>query len=195
MKKQTVRRVYGTLMAIATIGVSAQTVGIKTNLLYDATLSPNMAIEMSIAPQWSVEVSGNYNDWAINKHQWKHWFVQPEVRYWLCENLGGHFIAGHIIAGEYNFGNLSGGFNFLGNDLKQLEDKRYQGWGAGVGIGYGYTWMLGRHWSIEAEIAVGWIYTRYDVYPCADCGSRLQDNRVHNYVGPTKAAVNLIYVF
>ena len=23
--------------------------------------------------------------------RWKHWFVQPELRYWMCQPYGGHF--------------------------------------------------------------------------------------------------------
>jgi hypothetical protein len=34
----------------------------------------------------------------------------------------------------------------------------------------------------------------YDVYGCGVCGLR-EGEGVHHYVGPTKAAVNLVYVF
>ena len=184
-----------TIIALfAVVTLSAQRVGVKSNLLYDAALSPNIGVEVGLAPKWSAELTANFNDWAVNGHQWKHWFVQPEARYWLCERFGGHFFAAHVIDGEYNFGNL-GWSDFLGNDFSQLRHKRYQGWGAGLGAGYGYTWMLSKHWSVEAEAALGWIHTRYDVYPCANCGSKLESGKTHNYFGPTKAAVNLIYVF
>jgi len=33
------------------------------------------------------------------------------------------------------------------------------------------------------------------VFPCAHCGTKLASDRQHNYFGPTKAAVNLVYVF
>ena len=189
------------ILLAAFLGISAQTgsarlpVALKNNILYDAALSPNLGIEMGVAPKWSVEMSGNFNNWNINGHLWKHWFVQPEARYWLCDTFGGHFLAAHAVTGEYNFGNLDNSFKFLGSDFSGLSDKRYQGWGAGLGLGYGYTWILSRHWSAEAEIAIGWIYSRYDVYPCRNCGSKLESGRVHNYVGPTKAAFNIIYVF
>ena len=84
---------------------------------------------------------------------------------------------------------------FLGTDLGQLRDHRRQGWMAGAGVAYGYSWILSRHWNIEAELGLGWIYTRYDRFRCSGCGAKDQSNKVHNYVGPTKAAVNLIYVF
>lgn len=187
-----------TIMLVALGGIESvaqNRVAIKSNLLYDVLLSPNLGVEVGVAPKWSLELSGNFNDWRVDGHSWKHWFVQPEARYWFCERFGGHFLALHAIAGEYNFGNMKNSVSFLGSDFSKLGDRRYQGWGAGLGVGYGYTWMLSRHWSMEAEIGVGWIYTRYDSYPCRNCGNKIDSNRAHNYAGPTKAAVNLIYVF
>lgn len=65
----------------------------------------------------------------------------------------------------------------------------------GAGVAYGYSWILNRNWNIEAELGIGWVYSRYDVYRCADCGKKIRENESHNYFGPTKVAVNLIYVF
>lgn len=174
----------------------AQQFGLKTNLLYDATATINLGGELKVAPKWSVDLSGNLNAWNIKGHKWKHWLVQPEARYWFCDATAGHFVAAHLLGGMYNVGNFNlGDFKFLGTDLSHLKDRRYQGWYAGAGIAYGYSWILGRHWNIEAEVGVGWIYTRFDTYPCAVCGTKLSEDRVHNYVGPTKLALNLIYVF
>lgn len=195
LTKSLIPRLLTAAAATAALIAGAQTVGVKSNLLYDAALSPNLGVEVGVAPKWSIDLSGNFNGWTIDGHRWKHWFVQPEARYWLCERFAGHFFAAHAIAGEYNFGNIGKMGMFLGSDFSRLKDRRYQGWGAGLGIGYGYTWLLNKRWSIEAEAAIGWIYTRYDVYPCADCGTKIERNQVHNYVGPTKLAINLIYVF
>ena len=88
-----------------------------------------------------------------------------------------------------------GSLNFLGTNLKNLKDHRYQGWYGGLGVAYGYSWILSRHFNIEAELGVGWIYTKFDTFECAGCGRRINSERSHNYVGPTKAAINLVYVF
>ena len=48
-------------------------------------------------------------------------------------------------------------------DLSVLSDRRYQGWFAGGGIAYGYAWILNKRWNLEAELVLGWIYTRYDL--------------------------------
>ena len=92
-------------------------------------------------------------------------------------------------------GNWNTGFSFLGTDFGQLKDHRYEGWMVGAGVAYGYHWMLGRHWSIEAEIGLGYVFSQADKYECPRCGDQLENNEPHHYVGPTKVAVNLIYVF
>ena len=66
---------------------------------------------------------------------------------------------------------------------------------AGAGVAYGYTWVLGQYWNLEAEIGLGYIYSRYDKFECAGCGQKTETGQPHHYLGPTKAAVNLIYVF
>ncbi len=187
------------LIAFAALGpaqLQASDFGLKTNLLYDATTTMNLGGELQLNDKWSLDLSGNYNPWTHSGgKKWKHWMVQPEVRYWLCEPLGGHFFGAHLLGGEFNFGHWGHGFKFLNNDLRPLSDHRYQGWYAGAGIAYGYSWLLSKHWNLEAEIGIGWAYTRYDVYECEGCGRKIEKGKVHNYVGPTKAAINLVYVF
>ena len=184
-------------IAVFTIlgSVSAQNVGIKTNFIADGFLSPNLGIEIGLAPKWTLDATGQFNFWTVNNHKWKHWLVQPEARYWFCERFTGHFLGFHAIGGEYNFGKIKNGVDFLGSDFRKLADRRYQGWGIGAGVAYGYAWVLGMHWNLEAEIGIGWIYTRYDAYPCAKCGTKLENDKSHNYFGPTKAALNLVYLF
>ena len=71
--------------------------------------------------------------------------------------------------------------------------SRVGSWAAGVA--YGYTWILGLHWNLEMEVGFGYSYTRYDRFRCSGCGKKVETNRPHHYVGPTKAAINLVYVF
>ncbi len=172
----------------------AQKAALKTNLLSDALLNPNVAIEVGIAPKWTIDVSGQLNLWSVNDHKWRHWVVQPEARYWFCHRFQGHFLGLHALGGEYNVGNIDLDFKMLGTDFSKLKDRRYEGWFGGAGIAYGYDWILSEHWNLEAEIGIGWTYTRYDAYPCAVCGKKLESGH-HNYFGPTKAAINLKYVF
>lgn len=175
---------------------SAQKVALKTNLVHDVTATVNLAAEMKVAPKWTVELSGDLNAWTFNDNKkWKHWKLQPEARYWLCEAFNGHFLGAHLLGGIYNMGNWDTGFSFLGTDFGQLKDYRYEGWMVGAGVAYGYHWMLGRHWSIEVEIGLGYVFSQADKYECPRCGDQLENDEPHHYVGSTKVAVNLIYVF
>ncbi|MCH5221563.1 MAG: DUF3575 domain-containing protein [Muribaculaceae bacterium] len=181
---------------LAIIGsASAQKVALKSNLLADALLSPNLALEIGLSPKWTLDIPVQGNFWNVNEHRWRHLFVKPEARYWFCERFVGHFLGFHAIGGEFNVGNIKNDIKFLGTDFSKLSDVRYQGWGAGAGISYGYDWVLNDHWNIEAEIGIGWVYTRYDVLPCAECGNKIAENQSHNYYGPTKAAISLVYLF
>ena len=190
------KRLLFILLSCMALSVSAQDVAVKTNMLYDATLNINVGVEFGVTPKWTVDVSANYTNWTFSEgKRWKNWFLQPEARYWFCDRFAGHFLSVHLHGGKYNVGGIDAGFNFLGSDLSKLEDNRYQGWFAGAGVGYGYSFILGMHWNLELEIGLGYAYTRFDRFECVGCGKEVESGKSHHYVGPTKAAVNLIYVF
>lgn len=176
--------------------VAAQKVAVKTNVVYDATANINAGLEFGLAKRWTLDVSGNLNVWDMsNGRKWKHWLAQPELRYWLCDRFAGHFFALHLHGGQYNVGGLKNDIKFLGTDFSKLGDYRFQGWFAGAGLAYGYTWILGKHWNLEAELGFGYSYTNYDTFECAGCGKKVEEGKDHHYVGPTKAAINLVYLF
>lgn len=184
------------LICLLPMRLNAQETVIKTNLLYDATATVNIAVETRVAPLWTAEISGNLNLWKFSHgKQWRNYVLQPEIRRWLCRPFSGHFFGVHLLGGQYNIGNVDMDFKMLGTDFGKLKDSRFQGWFAGAGIAYGYDWIINRRWNVEAEIGLGWTYTRYDRFECAGCGQKVESGKSHNYFGPTKAAVNLIYVF
>ena len=163
--------------------VKAQQVAVKTNLVYDAAANVNAGIEVGLAKRWTLDVSGNLNAWDMSHgRKWKHWFAQPEFRYWFCDRFSGHFIGMHLHGGQYNVGGLKNSIEFLGTDFSKLGDHRFQGWFAGAGLAYGYTWILGRHWNLEAEIGFGYSYTRFDKFECAGCGRKVEEDSDHHYV-------------
>lgn len=190
------KRLLFVLLSCIGLSVSAQNWAVKTNLLYDMTATMNLGAEVRVSPQWTLDVSANWNPWTFSDNKkWKQLVVQPEARYWFCEAFNGHFVGAHLLGGIYNMGNWNTGFTFLGTDFGKLKDYRFEGWMLGVGVAYGYQWMLSKHWSVEAEIGIGYVYSQYDKYDCATCGETYEQDKPHNYFGPTKAALSLIYVF
>ena len=49
--------------------------------------------------------------------------------------------------------------------------------------------------NLEAELGIGYIYTRFDKYPCAECGEKIEEDASHHYFGPTKLALSIVYLF
>ena len=183
------------LLLMISMGGFAQKAALKTNLISDAVTSPNIGLEFKMAPKWTFDISGQVNFWNIHNRRWRHWMVQPEARVWFCEAFQGSFWGLHLIGGQFNIGNIKNNIKFLGSDFSNLTHHRYQGWGAGAGIGYGYDWILAKHWNLEFEVGVGWIYTRFDKYPCTECGTAIAKDKPHNYFGPTKLSLAIEYVF
>jgi hypothetical protein len=175
--------------------LKAQDFAIKTNILYDATTTLNLGVEFGLAPKWTMDISGNYNPWNLPSGKLiKHAMVQPEFRYWFCDRFSRHFLGFHAIGGIYNVGNIPNNIKIGSLDLSPLSNHRLEGWGIGAGIAYGYAFILGEHWNLEAEICIGGAYTWFDKYYCPKCGEKV-GSFDHIYWGPTKIAINLVYVF
>lgn len=173
------------LIARAWTTCHAQEVAVKTNLLYDATTTLNLGLEVGLTSKMTLDISGNYNPWRFHNYRLKHGLIQPELRYWTCEKFNGHFFGVHGFYGRYNVGGLP--FN------SNIKHNRYQGNLFGGGISYGYQWILGDRWSLEASLGVGYARLKDKKYPCTTCGEMLKEGH-HNYFGPTKAAVSLLYI-
>ncbi|MBF0647871.1 DUF3575 domain-containing protein [Dysgonomonas sp. GY75] len=170
--------------------LAAPRLAVKTNLLYDATTTLNLGLEVRLKNRYTLDLSVNYNPFTYSgNRKLKHILVQPELRYWSCEPFYGHFIGVHALYANYNTGNIK-----LPLDIfPGLETGRYRGNLYGAGISYGYHWMLSPRWNLEATIGVGYVYTDYDRYECKTCGKLLDSGNKH-YFGPTKAGISFIYI-
>lgn len=163
---------------------------IKTNALYWTTATLNLGLEIGVGEKSTLDISGGYNPFNFkDDKKFKHWMVQPEYRWWLCEKFNGHFLGVHAHYGEYNVGGIKLPFGMF----PTLEDHRYQGRFYGAGGTYGYQWILGNHWNLQAAIGIGYARLDYDKYECGACGQKLKDGH-RNYVGVTKAAISIIYI-
>lgn len=177
-------------MSLLSLTAAAQHTAVKTNALYWATTTPNLAFEQKVGRKWTAELAVGYNPFTFSDNKkLKHIAIQPEARYWLCSPFEGHFFGLHAIYFHYNAGGIKMPFGLF----KNLRDYRFQGDMGAVGLGYGYSWMLpGNHWSIEAEIGLGVGITKYGKYECATCGSKVADEK-KTFFMPTKAALSVVY--
>lgn len=158
----------------------------------DATTTFNIATEIATGTKNTLDLYFNYNPWEFRDgKRFKHLMVQPEYRFWFCERFSGSFIGIHAHGGIFNVGGIDLPFGVW----PKLKDYRYEGEFIGGGLSYGYQWVLGNHWNLEANIGAGYAYIHYDKYQCKNCGKRLKKDQHRHYVGPTKAAISLVYLF
>lgn len=208
LNRNTLRRKVPLLLLLLAINcawssANAQEVALKTNLLYDATTTPNLGVEVGLGGKSTLNLVYGLNPWKFTTDSHgerfaKHWLVMPEYRWWTCSRMNGHFFGVHAMGGQLNVANVDlpvPGKFFKGINLRNaVKDSRYQGWYGGAGLTYGYQYMLSRHWNLEGEIGVGYAHVWYDQYPCGDCGTRMSKGGA-NYVGLTKLGLSIMYVF
>lgn len=203
------------LLMMIGVWANAQEVSIKTNLLGWATTTPNLGVEFGVGKKSTIQVFGAINPWEFgDEKHFRVWNVMPEYRYWFCEKFNGHFFGVHLLGGQYNAKNMNfplksliiksdvtpgepadpasneSGWPDLTSDLN--KGRHVEGNYYGAGITYGYQWMLSKHWNLEASLGVGYIYSSMTLY--GRCNREI-DKRTLHYVGPTKAAVSIMYMF
>ena len=168
----------------------SQTLAVKSDLLTGALSSPNLSVEVKLSDRFTLEAGFHYNPFpAGGDKRWKHWFVQPELRYWMCQPFGGHFFGAHLMYGVYNAGDMKLPLGLF----KGVRSSRYEGDFLGLGVSYGYHFILSPRWSIETSLGVGFLHIGYERYRCLHCGEQT-GGWYKNFIAPTRAAVSLVYL-
>ena len=168
----------------------SQTLAVKNDLLTGALSSPNLSVEVKLSDRFTLEAGFHYNPFpAGGDKRWKHWFVQPELRYWMCQPFGGHFFGAHLMYGVYNAGDMKLPLGLF----KGGRSSRYEGDFLGLGVSYGYHFILSPRWSIETSLGVGFLHIGYERYRCLHCGEQTGGG-YKNFIAPTRAAVSLVYL-
>lgn len=170
--------------------VSAQQVTLSNNLLYDATLTPNLRLGVRLSPHWSMGMVAGYRPWPTDDNtsrKWKHLLMAPDVRYWTDSVDVHHFFGINLIYSHYNVSDVKFPFGLW----KSVRDERHQGDLGAIGAYYGYSWPLGRFWNLEAHIGAAIGYTKYDRYQCGHCGTKIGTEK-KVFVLP-QAGVSIVY--
>ncbi|WP_307756628.1 DUF3575 domain-containing protein [uncultured Alistipes sp.] len=164
---------------------------VKTNLVWSAMLTPNLAGEIGLGKKTTIEVAGGINRWNLkgseeDNKKLTHWMIKVEFRYWLCERFNGHFFGAHAFYGKYNVG---------GYNIPLLFDKeyRYEGDAWGGGVSYGYHLALAKRWGLEFTAGVGVARMSYVKKDCVKCGNEVGHYN-KTYFGPTSLGVKIVFM-
>lgn len=156
---------------------------LKTNLLFDAALTPNLEFEWLINKNWSVSLEGYCAWWKPEFNRvYRIALVSPEARYHIRPRAPWHGLYVGL---------------FAGGGLYQLENRHdgYRGEGGMGGLSFGYMWHAGKHFFFEAGIGAGYMHTRYKVYKSMDGHKLYMSTKSLNYFGPLKLKFSIGWRF
>lgn len=162
---------------------------LKTNLLFDLALMPNVEIEVPIRQHWSLDGELMFPWWLFEGDKYCLQILMGglEGRYWLGNRTGRDVLTGHFL------GLYAGGGKY---DLQWQEDG-YQGeFFIAAGISYGYARKIARNLRLEFNIGIGVLRTDYRHYHANDNYQTLlwQENGNYTWFGPTKAKISLVWL-
>lgn len=165
---------------------------LKTNLLFDIALMPNIEVEVPIKNRWSLNGELMFPWWLFSGDKYCLQILMGglEGRYWLGsrqsrenrEVLTGHFLGLYAGGGKYDL---------------QWDRNGYQGeFFIAAGISYGYAHQIARNLRLEYNIGIGLLRTNYRHYHARDNYQTLlwQENGRYTWLGPTKAKISLVWL-
>lgn len=169
---------------------------LKTNLLYDAALVPNLGAEFYLGRGWTVGGNWMYAWWNSDRkhHYWRTYGGELDIRKYFgrCAKekpLTGHHLGLYGQMLTYDF--ETGGKGYLGGRPGgTLWDKMH--WG--VGLEYGYSLPIGRRLNLDFGIGVGYLSGEYLEYTPQDGHYLWQRTKKRHWFGPTKAEVSLVWL-
>ena len=172
--------------------VVAQKVALRNNLLYDATLTPNLGADIRLDSIWTVGAIVGLNAWDIDKDKnkkWRHLLIEPNVRRWLNRSpFSKSYLEGDLIYSHFNVGNTTIPFSLY----DAVKEKRLQGDLFALGGKFGYSWILARTWRVEAEAGLAIGYAWFKEYDCPTCGTYLgEGDRI--FLLP-QLGINVVYI-
>lgn len=156
---------------------------VKTNLLYDVAIIPNIGVEFAMGRQWTVAADWFYTWFSSdNRHRyWQGYGGYFTVRRYLGNNsqpLLGHHLGLYALGLTYDV---------------EWGGRGYQAarFGFGGGIEYGYSTSIGRRLCLDFSLGVGFQDGEYKTYDPMDGHYVWQSTHKRHWFGPTKAEVSL----
>ena len=169
---------------------------VKTNLLYDAALIPNIGVEFHLKNNWSLSAGWMYGWWKKDRIHW-YWRAYGgdiAVRKWLGKAarekpLTGHHLGiyGQVLTYDFE----AGGRGYMGGEPGGTLFDRANFAG---GVEYGYALPIARRLNLDFTIGIGYMGGKYYEYkPIDDCYV-WQATKQRHYFGPTKLEVSLVWL-
>lgn len=169
---------------------------LKTNLLYDAVLVPNIGAEFYLGRGWSIGGNWMYAWWKSDRRHnyWRVYGGELGIRKYFgrcaqAKPLTGHHIGLYGQLFTYDF--ETGGTGYMGGKPGGTlwEKMNYAG-----GLEYGYSLPIARRLNLDFVIGVGYWGGEYQIYDPIDDHYVWKETRQRHWFGPTKAEISLVWL-
>ena len=166
---------------------SASYFALKSNLLYDALLVPNLSLEASIGSGWTLAAGGMFAWWSKDaKHRyWRIYGGDLEIRKYFGTLSKSKPLQGHHL-GIYG--------DFLTYDF-EFGAKGYQSKATyAAGIKYGYSHPIANRLNLDFALGIGYLHSNYKTYVPKDGCYVYQETKKLKWLGPTQAEISLVWL-
>ena len=160
---------------------------LKSNLLYDALLVPNLSLEASIGSGWTLAAGGMFAWWSKDaKHRyWRIYGGDLEIRKYFGTLSKSKPLQGHHL-GIYG--------DFLTYDF-EFGAKGYQSKATyAAGIKYGYSHPIAKRLNLDFALGIGYLHSNYKTYVPRDGCYVYQETKKRKWLGPTQAEISLVWL-
>ena len=160
---------------------------LKSNLLYDALLVPNLSLEASIGSGWTLGAGGMLAWWSKDaKHRyWRIYGGDLEIRKYFGTLAKSKPLQGHHL-GIYG--------DFLTYDF-EFGAKGYQSKATyAAGIKYGYSHPIAKRLNLDFALGIGYLHSNYKTYVPRDGCYVYQETKKRKWLGPTQAEISLVWL-
>ena len=160
---------------------------LKSNLLYDALLVPNLSLEASIGSGWTLGAGGMFAWWSKDaKHRyWRIYGGDLEIRKYFGTLAKSKPLQGHHL-GIYG--------DFLTYDF-EFGAKGYQSKATyAAGIKYGYSHPIANRLNLDFALGIGYLHSNYKTYVPRDGCYVYQETKKRKWLGPTQAEISLVWL-
>lgn len=160
---------------------------LKSNLLYDALLVPNLSLEASIGSGWTLGAGGMFAWWSKDaKHRyWRIYGGDLEIRKYFGTLSKSKPLQGHHL-GIYG--------DFLTYDF-EFGAKGYQSKATyAAGIKYGYSHPIANRLNLDFALGIGYLHSNYKTYVPRDGCYVYQETKKQKWLGPTQAEISLVWL-
>ena len=165
----------------------ASYLALKSNLLYDALLIPNLSLEASISGGWTLGAGGMFAWWSKDaKHRyWRIYGGDLEIRKYFGTLSKSKPLQGHHL-GIYG--------DFLTYDF-EFGAKGYQSKATyAAGIKYGYSHPIATRLNLDFALGIGYLHSNYKTYVPRDGCYVYQETKKQKWLGPTQAEISLVWL-